>query len=282
MVINNWINVEHDYCSLDFTNLKILNKKDSIDYTIEMLTNNYDNLYLSLSGGIDSEFVANCLLERGIKFTPVIVDFKLNSIELWYAYYWCRINNITPKVITVPFDDLFEKFPLIAKKYNVSFISALDFIVEEYVSDRGGHLLNSSACPFDREDCFDDRLTNKINPLLEIDSFDFGIDLEFPNKHPSSFLMYTPEMFYSLISSLDYQKPIQLALLEFYDIIPRPKIPYILNVSLNSRISALAPETNSQLNLNTFCIGNKDDVIESCRNKKIIECRTVRKGVVNV
>ena len=61
--------------------LKIWKKKECIDYAVEKITEKYENFYVALSGGIDSEFVANSLLERGINFIPVIVNLETNKIE---------------------------------------------------------------------------------------------------------------------------------------------------------------------------------------------------------
>lgn len=78
----------------------------------DLLQDNNYNLFLS--GGIDSENIANILIECGINFTPVIVSYKhknkvLNDYDISYAYKFCTENNITPKIIDIDIIEFFSK-----------------------------------------------------------------------------------------------------------------------------------------------------------------------------
>ena len=54
-------------------------------------------LYIPLSGGMDSEFVFDCL--KHLKPTPIIVDTPGNKLESAYAFHYCRKHDLKPVVI---------------------------------------------------------------------------------------------------------------------------------------------------------------------------------------
>ena len=71
------------------------------------------NYNLFLSGGIDSENIANIFLECKIPFTPIIVaygheDKVLNDYDIQYAFNFCKEHSITPTVIDIPIIDFFN------------------------------------------------------------------------------------------------------------------------------------------------------------------------------
>lgn len=276
---NNWIDIDvrAKSCILDFSNFTPMSKEDAIDHTVESITSKYDNLYVALSGGIDSEFIAKTLHERGIKFIPVILDFTLNSAEIWYAYYWCYKNNITPHTIKIPINEVSEKFSAIATKTNEPFICAVDFIIEEYVSSNNGHLLCGGSEPFDRDLVFSDRMIRTTSDDLDMCSYEFALDTAFPNKHPNGFLVHTPELLFSIVRDLDYSKPVQIAMSEYYGVAPRPKLPYIFNVGLDQKMLNNAIQINSTIQADSIIIGDKNYFLEKALNKQKIYCSYERR-----
>ena len=276
--LKNWlrlkVNQKGAFCSLDFSEFKPLAKKEAVEYNVEQITKKYDNLYVSLSGGIDSEFVAQSLHKHGVKFKPVIVDFELNAAEVWYAYRWCYENKISPEIIKLSYDVLMNKLPAVAVHFNTAYIQSMDFFIEKYVSERNGHVLTGTAEPFERIPIFEDKLNENLSTHLDINIYDYNLDLEFGDKHPSSFMTYTPEFFYSLIRDMDYNKPVQLAMSEYYGVNPRPKFDQAFNISMNTDISNLSKNVNSYNKLYNFYIGQKDDVLKKALNKERVSCIT--------
>lgn len=60
----------------------------------------YGNIYVGMSGGIDSEWVAKCFHRQGIPFTPIIYEANnLNQMDTWWAKKWCAENNLTPLIV---------------------------------------------------------------------------------------------------------------------------------------------------------------------------------------
>ena len=280
---NNWINLNAKkgtsaFCNLDFSNLKPMPKKEAIEYNIEQITKNYNNLYVALSGDINSEFVADSLLKHGVKFTPIIIDYESNVAELWYAHRWCYVNKILPYVIKLPLSTLLEQLPAIANHFNTAYISTMEFIIERYVSRRYGHVLTGISAPFQRISVLNDKISEPLSQDLNMTSYDYGLDLAFGNKHPLSFITYTPELLYSFIRDIDYSKPAQLAISEYYDVIPRPRFDQEYNLLLNQAAFNLNKSVNNSSALYNFYMGNKDNVLEKASRNEIISCKVTLKS----
>lgn len=62
-------------------------------------------MYVSLSGGLDSEFVLAVLLSLGMKATPVIMRTQYNHPETAYAFKFCKKNNLTPIIFDLDYDN---------------------------------------------------------------------------------------------------------------------------------------------------------------------------------
>jgi adenylyl- and sulfurtransferase ThiI len=86
-----------------------------------------------LSGGLDSEFAANCLFDRGVNFTPIIMDIHSNRIENWYAHYWCYEKRIKPLIITMNEKDVIKTFSKISEEKNIPFYCSIPIILSEIV-----------------------------------------------------------------------------------------------------------------------------------------------------
>lgn len=62
----------------------------------------FNNIALGLSGGADSESIAELLYRNKIKFTPIIVDYVgKNSHDIAYAIRWCHLRQIPYKLVTL-------------------------------------------------------------------------------------------------------------------------------------------------------------------------------------
>lgn len=228
---NNWItyleNESTSYLKFDFSGMQTMNKQQSIEYTAQKIYDDHgDNIYLALSGGLDSEFVANCLKSSGKQFKVILVDYITNRCELWYARKWCYENGVVPEIITLSFEDLNTKLPQICEQYKCTYIGALDFILKDYVEEKGGKLLSGGPEPFSRIDAFSDDLTKMMSENLENTTIYFKFCQIINNSHPYKFVMYTPEMLYNIVKEMEYDKPIQIALANYYGVDSRPKIHF--------------------------------------------------------
>jgi len=79
--------------------------------TLEYVYQNKDgDLYVLYSGGMDSEYVCECLIHLGMKFTPVIVKLipDYNQHDLKYALEFCERKNLKPIIYDVDYDKFVE------------------------------------------------------------------------------------------------------------------------------------------------------------------------------
>lgn len=73
---------------------------------------------LLFSGGIDSEFMIRVFNSAKVKYNVAIIDYgKWNKHDTVYAYRYCELHNITPKVVHVDIEKFISsgKFLEIAK-----------------------------------------------------------------------------------------------------------------------------------------------------------------------
>ncbi len=194
---------------------------EASDYTARLIASKYSDLYLSLSGGLDSEYVACVLLRNQIPFTPVILLSPDNVDEVWYAKYFCHQHNLTPVVIDFRTKSNKLLASVIRHARSIAVSPSIGFyphILAEYIAPTA-RLITGLGEPFSNSNDYDVPLGN----ILEIEQHDFYLDIEFGDQHPSGFFSYTPEIFFSLIKNIDTTKNTQLAKSMLYQITPRIK-----------------------------------------------------------
>jgi len=177
-------------------------------------------LYIPLSGGMDSEFVFDCL--KHLYPTPIIIDTPGNKLESSYAYHYCRKHNLKPVVIEkteaemlqIYYNDIFTKL----NGYGHNSVSAL--IAARYARNAGGVAVIG-------EHGYDD-----------VNEWDFYNDALIDEEASIYFYMWTPEMIQSMrkrYNGEDHQ--------EFkhclYGIPFRPKLKYTYSSVYNSGLNSI-------------------------------------------
>lgn len=230
---NNWFDInlskEKDNCTLPFEiTLNLPDQPINFDFeqasnnVAQLIANQYDNLHLCLSGGLDSEYVASVLLQNKIPFTPVLLITPDNIDEIWYAKHYCYQHNLAPLVIDYRLD--YNKLLACVVRYareinSPANISYFPHVVASHISKSGGTLITGygEAMPYTND------YDVAIGSILEIEEHDFYLDVSFKNQHPGGFFSYTPDMFFSLIANIDINKNVQLAKSELYQLESRTK-----------------------------------------------------------
>ena len=229
---NNWININHKLClNTKTTPFEIelaipqkinFNFEEASNITASLIANTFDNLYLCLSGGMDSEYVASVLLRNKIPFVPVLLKTKNNLSELWYAYHFCSKNNLKPLVL----DYSTKNNKLLHTMFKYSRAAAINItisffphVVAEHVAALGGSLITGYGDPFD----YSNDYANVTDDRLELEEHDFYLDINFGTQHPGGFLSYTPDMFFSLVKHLPLGINIQAAKEHLYQVPGRSK-----------------------------------------------------------
>jgi len=230
------------------------------DRAIGFLADRYCDrpLYLPLSGGLDSEFVANLLLKNSIPFRPIILKIdSFNSLESWYAEYWCKKHDIDPIRLNLTTDQYIQEM----KKYYQYLLKLQNhsqtpmMYLYDYVDKINGYCIYSAG---------DINLDFKEKKFYCY-SLDFISDL-LNNGHPTSFFMYTPELALSYISEFDVNITEQENKLNFYNVSPRPKIDYISSLyscpSIAEVIDNFWHISNQQIASYPYWYGKKEQLIK--------------------
>ncbi len=112
------------------------------------LHSNYDNLYVAMSGGIDSEFVAQTFLNLKIPFTPIIGNIEnINELDIWWALKWCKDNNKSPVILDIKIEEWINRFTGISSKYCSRFGQATGTMsyINDYVINQQGNLVTGAG-----------------------------------------------------------------------------------------------------------------------------------------
>lgn len=236
---NAWFTAGHQqWCSVNLTpeqfsfrvNTPVTKHMDfqlACDYTADVMFREWNDRpwYLSLSGGLDSELVAETLLKNKIPFTPVILKVgELNAAESWYAEYWCNKHQITPivKNLTVEeYEDIFKKYlPHIRHTHQTGIVAYL-YLADE-IESMGGYNIHGVGD------------INQHNDHFYCNVVDFALDMFRPGQHPTGFFIYTAELALAYIKEFDMLLNEQYNKCKFYNIVPRPKIEWVTQIKNSS------------------------------------------------
>jgi len=221
---NNWIKCNPsitDPFTVEFNPTQMvlpLGFQQSADYTAKLINVNYKNIYLCLSGGIDSEYVATVLLRNKIPFIPVILDADFARTEVQYAYKFCSTANIVPQVIDYTGPNghhrLIKELAALAFRLNLPMDHGIiPNLISKLIPD--ANILTGYGDPFS---------VNINSPIGNMNEFyDHDYYLHLSGNHPGAFFSYTPEMLRAMIAEIDTTKSIQDAKEQLYRIGWRPK-----------------------------------------------------------
>jgi len=261
---------------MDLSNIRSMTKQEAINHTVDEIIKDGRDLYVTLSGGIDSEFAATCLLNRGIKFTPVLVDYGFNLLELWYAYYWCYRNKISPMVINIHREQVIKIFSKVMENNcGTSFLSGVDYTIMAKIPKENSKIVTGCGEPFSRINGIIDDLSTTTSNQLDIESYDFTFYRRGYDSAP--FILYTPELFSNFIKELDYSKPVQIAMCEYYGVIPRPRFSPFMEIRANPSMKTSIDDAIKKSQMYNFMIGDKDEFLKNCVEKKVLTIVGTRK-----
>jgi hypothetical protein len=191
---NRFINKNCDFdIFIDIKNYRKISFENAAEEICNELYSINKNIYISLSGGVDSEYVFKKFYSLGIPVTPVIVVSKYYEKETSIALNLCNSYNIKPHIINVTDYDIFSIFyKKIYKEINGSGIYAIpSFLVAEYAANNGGICIYGEHLLGD--------LDNKVT--IELNEWDFYTNTSYSNTY--NFFLYTPEIVYSMIKSIN-------------------------------------------------------------------------------
>ena len=192
----------------------------------------HHDLYLGLSGGSDSEYVATCLKRNGIPFTPLIVKFgsattQDQAYETWYAYRWCREHNVKPMIVDM--DDYVtsdhEKSVFMTVKPRLIGGAFMAGFMHRWVKQRGGQFVSGYQIEYypDHEQMtyLEPQLGNYRGFVIQ--ESDCYLEAIAPEQHPWAFYYWTPEIMASFVNAWDTNLNMCDNKARIYGTTPRPK-----------------------------------------------------------
>ena len=215
---------------------------------------------LALSGGLDSEYVAETLKRNKIDFTPIILKINnLNEPEFKYAEEWCSKNNILPHVVNISPEKLLARLQVSIRDEFLT--TNLGGFINVYLADYAkakfdSYLITGSGDP----------TTNPYGVYSEeppLNTFyywdvDLMTDILRPGQHAHPFISYNPNMLYSYMYNYDTTLPEQKAKSKLY------QIPYREKSEVFSLIPGLNQMCTNQakfLKTKNFMFGSKQDTL---------------------
>jgi hypothetical protein len=210
--------------------------QNAADYTAQLINKKYNNLYVAMSGGLDSEFVAEVLYRNNIPFTPIIARVlpASNNInyDYFYAMYWCEQKNIKPLVVTYTQDDprlIKQCVKLLSKLKKFSNNILLMDVIEQVEKNNGQIIIGDPTLPRGTEGY---EYHNSIGEVFDTDWIGHFCEMfDLDNKHPGGFFAYTPELLLAFAKELDITANESVAKTKLYGVPYRPKTFSITTLS---------------------------------------------------
>jgi hypothetical protein len=200
----------------------------------------YKNIYVAMSGGIDSEWVATCFQRQGIPFTPIIYEAEdLQHTDTYWAVKWCEKNNLTPVIYKDSVPEFSKRIVSIASKFctRQSGGPAILRPLSEFVEQRGGYLVTGAGFPeywpdpnlgylkYKVQDVklFDSQGNTIVDPGWIIHENDIMHAMYSCKGHPFNFLSWNPEILLSYIHARDSTKNSEYNKSNIFKCTERPK-----------------------------------------------------------
>lgn len=164
---------------------------------VESIKNN--KIFLSFSGGYDSEYILRKLHQLKVEFTPVLVELEGLEIERAYALKTLRELKIDAKILKLSLSEFLKiYYENIFKPINGTSWPSAQYLVCQYACAEngmfvdGGHILGDG----------DDLVKNQNFYLPE---WDFYCHALFPQTKICNFFLHTPEIAYATLKAIDTQ-----------------------------------------------------------------------------
>lgn len=243
----------------------------------------HQKIYVSMSGGCDSETVANSFYNEGITFIPIINEFYYAGLEssyadTWWAKRWCKERNIKPYINRINISEFKGLILPIATKIKARKIFSIqNILLADHAKANDGILVNGQAFveyypeptldylkDIVKDPAFDN---NHSGWLLHED--DFYIDMHDPGYHPYNFLSWTPEIALSYIKSRDMKLNSEDNKFKIMKCDPRPKLaaPDVVWTF----IGQIQKYLKTKYGTSEVCfLGGHDEIIDKLENKQPI------------
>ena len=238
---NNWLTFDfdglpkrqkHEVLNLHFNEraVEVLPLDEAAVKTAQDIGARYNNIYIAMSGGADSEYVAKAFKIAGVPFTAITMTcMKYSFLGEWYVDRWCEQNGVElVKVETHPEQLLEYSRQNLLRIKGISWFGVTVNIIADKVEELGGVMVTGAAPSYHPDpklgiDKAEQGFADSFRGFM-FDESDFYIELVNPGKHPWSFFYWSPEMLASFVSAWDTTQTGEENKARIYGTIPRPKL----------------------------------------------------------
>lgn len=237
---NNWVQLTYDGLpqrlsresfQIDFTGTtnRVISFQQACAESAHEIHDAYGKIHISLSGGCDSECVANSFYNAQIPFTPVIISLgDQNYHDIRFALRWCEKRNIQPVVLEFTLDQwIGELSKTQAKIKNRMWWGLHNVWLADWVKEHNSHLL-TGCCDLQLlpehtlQSDYPELNRNYRGHYVQWEC-DYAVDQYDPGYHPNGFFVWKPEMILAFLNARDPEWSNEEAKWYVYEVQPRPK-----------------------------------------------------------
>lgn len=230
--LNGWWHLDldiankHSHFNWTFNHQSVqsLSFHDAADYTAGIIAKKYNNLHLLMSGGLDSECVADVLYRNNVPFVPVIGYITAsNNQDYFYAMHWCDQHGTQPLMAEFEINDmrLQKAYAWVCKNYGIVNDTFFTKALIDLVTERQGHVLlgETNLTNESRTSGWDD----PIGKIFDVTAHGLFGSIYTQGQHPAEFFAYTPELLLAMVTDVDTTINNALAKSRLYNVPFRPK-----------------------------------------------------------
>ena len=214
---------------------KIMQFDQACDQTAQEIYSKHKNLYVALSGGCDSENVANAFYRNNIPFTPLIlvynnVEDQEQVKESSYAIEWCKKNKIEPCIVHSQnfIGSTEERASFLDIRPRLLFGSVTSLMLLTHVNKCNGSLVTGYQLEYypDHEQMtyLEPQLGNYVGFVME--ETDRYLETMCPDQHPWGFHYWSPDILAAFVNKWDTSMTMQENKANIYKVPHRPKLSY--------------------------------------------------------
>ena len=269
---DNWIDLSWDGLSKRNQKAdKIEPYHQACDQVAQEIYTEHKNLYIALSGGSDSENVANAFYRNKIPFTPIILIYdnvihQDQIIESWYAIQWCKRNKIEPWIIHSQdlVGSLEERASFLDIQPRLLFGNITSWLLLKHIKEKNGLLVTGYQVEYypDYEQL--EHLRHQLGDYLGfiMEEADLYLETACPNQHPWAFHYWNPTILASFINEWDVDVTMQENKANIYKIAHRPKLIYPNDI-LSARSTEFRKILVTQFGtMDCALLGTKESLLE--------------------
>lgn len=249
----------------------VLPFEQACDIVAQEIYSQHKKLYVTLSGGCDSENVANAFFRNNIPFTPLILMYdhvlqRDQQIESWFAFQWCKKHKVEPLVVNCGdlVGSMQERESYLSVRPRLYFGNTTSFLLSEQIKNLDGKLVTGSQLEYypDHEQMtyLEPQLKDYVGFVME--ESDYYLETIVPNQHPWAFHYWNPEILAAFVNEWDTTLTMQENKAQIYKVAHRPKIAYpqdMLDKDSFNRRKGLSQTFGT---IDCALLGTKDSLLE--------------------